>query len=798
VPNDLSKETKLRGRAAFADVLESSNAAYEIGQLHLFHDEDEAYIQSEVERKLYEPKLPNGGNRERKMIARLRKLASNREFAGASRAGYAAGQWEKVLPTCTCHGVGCKKCFKKAGAYYSRKKLKHKENKDEFTWYHALKDSAHTSRLWEQKWFAQMMLDGLPEAVSDFSIECKFLLRDESGVVTRLVHLKNIFGAMSRGPHPGGCVELEADAFCAPEKFRRWGLAQGNFEWFAGITELHELQQDMAHDTAYRIVHKVESCGWFPLGGKRDGPLLRGIWFYDECGYADGKAIKPDEDGIVWYEGEGYFLTDTGRESVFVQGRPKIQPELKFADCGLDIRDWDMKPDANLSELGAFFREMCKRYNETLAGYEGVMIVGGMLAYAVGPELFADNRFFSGLWAHGQRGSGKTSGVSWAMNIWGFNVTSGIALAQRTSTAVGILQQAENYSYLPLWLDEFRAYQVEMDKAGILRNAYDRAMQAKWSPDGKVRTLKTNFIVSGETTSDDGATRNRFPHVQFSADKREANHEDWFTKHAPYFVLFGRHLMENRKTFATQFHTFLTNWLNKPKLKEIDDRARKVHGVVFAGWMSMVSMLGSHTAQETKAFEDFLVTHCSSAALDVSDDTNVNVFFQDMLTAFKAGQLPLSCFRCKSERFPHPPDRPNQNTGWKSYTLFIDPLQTIAHLKIFVTRQHGSVPLKANDLRDQMSKNPYWVEGKQRQRFGPEGSRGPTTVCWGIKLDKHPMGYQPVTDEEHDEFLIPQRDEEDEGDPREGPLFAIIRELEKDERERAREAKANGTKPFPT
>lgn len=795
MPHDISKATELRAIAAFEEVLESAVPAYEVGQLHLFHDEDETYIQSEVERKLYEPQLPNGGAKERKIIERLRKLAVNRDFDGAARAGYAAAQWEKVLPVCTCHGNGCKKCKDKAGAYYSRKALKPKENKEEYKWYHAIRESAHVSRLWEQKWFAQLMLDGLPEPCSDFSIECKFLLRDQDGTVTRLVRLTNIFGAHSKGPHVAGCVELEADAFCAPEKFRRWGLSQGNFEWFAGVTELHKLQQDMAHDTAYRIVHKVESCGWFALGGRAEngnGPLLRGIWFYDECGHVDGKAIKPDDDGIIWYEGEGYFLCDMGRESRFVQGRPKICPDLKTSDCGFDTRDWDVKPDQWMGELSAFFREACKRYYETLNGYEGMMIIGSMLSFFVGPEIFAEYRFFSGLWVHGQRGSGKTSGVSWAMNIHGFNVTAGIALAQKTSTAVGILQQAENYSYQPAWLDEFRAYEVEADKCGILRSAYDRQMQAKWSPDGKVRSLKTNFIVSGETTSNDGATRNRFPHVQFSEAKRQKDHEAWFTKNAPHFVLFGRYALENRKQYFEKFRTCFTKWISNPKLKEVDDRARKVHGIVYAGWMAMVALLSSHNAQEAKEFEEFLVRHSSSAAMDASDETNINLFFQDMLTAFKADAIPLTCFRCQYDRLAHPPDRPGQTTGWKSYTLYIDPDQTLAHLKIFVTKQHGTVPLRSKDLRDQMSKNPYWKDGKLRQRFGPEGSRGPAAPCWGIYLDRHPLGYQPCTDEEHEEFLLSEKEGGEGGDPREGPLYAIIRELEKDARDRAMEAKAKG------
>lgn len=786
---ELDPELKRQVTEAFEDVLDSGVPPYEVGQLHLFNEEDESFIQREVKRKLHEPELPNGGNRERKIIERLRKLAMNREFGGHGRASYAIIQWEKVLPDCLCHGNGCPKCWNSAGRYYTRKPLRPKESKADWEWYTSLRDSAHSSRLWEQKWFAQLMLDGLPEPCSDFAIECKFILRDDAGQVLRLVKVKNVAGKESEGKHPGGCMELDAASFQAPEKFRGWCIHNGNFKWSGGSTELHKLYEDMFRDTDYKIVNKIESVGWYPLGGKRDGSLMQGIWFADECAFVDGKVVRPDDDGIIWHNGEGYYLCAQGREMVFIQGRPKMQPDLKFEDCKFDTSDWDKKPE-DIGDLAAFFREACKRFYETLASFEGYFLLGAQLAYAAGPELFADHRFRSGLFIHGQRGSGKSSGVGWSMNVYGYNLTSGIALTKKSSTAVGILGQAENYSCQPVWLDEFRTYEIEEDKAGILRSAYDGGLQVKWSPDGKVRAMKTSFIVSGESTSSDNATRNRYPHVQFSADKRQVAHEAWFVKNAPFFVLFGRYVLEHRREYVEKFQLYFKSWLAKGKLEAIDDRERKVHGVVYAGWMSMVALLGSHGPKEVKAFEEFMVTHCSSAAADVGAETNVMVFLTDMLTAFKAGAIPASCFRAESERLAHPPDAPNQTSGWKHWKLYIDPNQVIAHLQIWLTKQRGSVTLRRNDLRNQMSKMPGWIDGEIRMRLGQDGERGPAIACWGIDLDKHSMGYQLCSDEEHEKFLIPRQPTDPEPvDPREGPLFAIIYGIQKKEREEA-QAKA--------
>lgn len=790
MPLDISDEAKRRAREAFRAALSKAMPAYELGQLRLFHDDDEKFIREEVARRMYEPQLPNGGSRERKFIERLKKLARDTEWDGHWRAAKAVKAWIAVLPDCTCGGAGCSHCWKKAGRYYIRKPLKLRENKEEYKWLSALRDSAHMNKLWEQKWFAQMLLDGLPEPVSNFKLQCKFLLRDAEGNVTRLVQLTNTAGESCRGPNPGGCQIMTARDFCAPEKFREWCLFKGNFDWSAGVTELHKLHDDVAHDNAWRVVNHIHSCGWHSLRGPRsaEGGALPGMWFYDECAYVNGKMVQPDDEGIIWHDGEGYFLSDKGRESAFVQGRPKMHPELKLEDLAkgaLDVNNWVNKPNEYFGVLQAFWQEANLKYFETLAGFEGYVILGAVIAYAAAPEIFADYRFCSGLWAHGQRGSGKTSGVGWAMNIWGFRTSSGIALAQKTSTAVGILQQAENYSYLPLWLDEFRDAQVSEDKAGILRNAYDRAMQAKWSPDGKVRNLKTGFVVSGESTSSDGATRNRYPHVQFSADKRLADHEDWFTRHAPYFFLFGRHVMENRDAYVKFFRQYFESWLSKPGVDGVDERERKVHGVVYAGWMAMEAVLnGAHDAAKQKAFEQFMLSYCKSAAMDVSSETNVNVFWSDLITAYKAGQIPSSCFKVTNERVAHPPDRPNQSLGWKSYKLYMDPEQVLAHLQIFMTKQHGSLSLKRKDLRDQMSKQPYWIEGKLRVRFEDSGPGGIT--AWGIEVDKHPLGYQAVSDEDADQLLTPRAvTDDDPGDPRQGPLYAIVLGVE--QRKRAHE-----------
>lgn len=323
---ELSEEACLRASQAFEEVLDSSVPPYKIAELHWFAEEDERFIQSEVRRRLYQPELPNGGDREREIIQRLLKLATNYRFSGAARADKAIEAWQKVLPPCVCRGKGCTNCGQRVGAYYTRQPLNPRKSKDEYNWYVTLRDSTHARRSWEQKWFAELMLGGLPKPVSNFAIECKFLLRDKRGEVVRFVILKNIFGAVSAGPHLGGCLELHADVLCAPNKFQAWARAKGPFNWLGGNDDLLKLFEDMARDTDDRFVQRIDSVGWHSLPSKCEGVPQTGIRFDGKYAYVNGRVIKPDEYGIIWHEGQGYLLCDKGCESTFVQSRPQMPP----------------------------------------------------------------------------------------------------------------------------------------------------------------------------------------------------------------------------------------------------------------------------------------------------------------------------------------------------------------------------------------------------------------------------------------------------------------------------------------
>ncbi len=815
---ELSREQLGRAAEAFAAVLDDAVLAYEIGQLDLFAaDEEELHVQREVERLLYNPELPAGGSRERRVIERIKELrrTAPRDWAGHHRAERMMELYEATLPANPRHG----------GRYYTRSKLKPSTSKDEWEWFTALEAAAARARQWEFKWFARLCLEGEPELVSDFEMECLFLLRMSDGSVNRLVRLHNVVGERSQGEHHKGSILLDEDSFCSPEKFRRWCLKYGNFDWSGNQKELHKLHLDIGRSNAWRVINRVDSVGWrevkkavpsaecrmlnagsspSPLpsspgegGGARAMPqsiTKSGIWFCDECAIADGQVLRPDEDGIYWWQGEGYYLNTRGRESSFIQGRPKMWPGLVLTK---QDNDWQLtEPDTTKGgaqrearHLAEFYREVSAKLFDTFGGYEGWLAMGAMFAFAAGPEIFGRHGFFPGLFGHGQMGSGKTKSMELLMHLWGFERQSGIALLGK-GTAVGLLQELENYSNLPLWADEFKAGQVDEGKEATLKDAYNRLSSPKWSPDGIQRKINTMFVVTGESTSSDPAMQSRYAHVLVSATKRLANHLEWLDRHKGKFFVFGRWLLMNREALVTRLHENLAEWMGGVSMGKMDDRQKLLHGIHWASFASVTSLIdeqaGSLTAENTvdsdpfsasasEKFARFLEEHAKGSAADVNAETNIATFLTDLVTAVKTGDFDKDSFVLLSDHAKHPPDRPNQLSGWRTYRLFMDPDLVMRELNVYLVQERRSIALKKKDLRDQLSRIRGWIPNA-RQRFN-----GLTRACWGFNLDEMEMGYQPCSDDAVNEWFV--RQDDNSGDPRKGPFYEIVQWLEEKKRD---------------
>lgn len=219
-----------------------------------------------------------------------------------------------------------------------------------------------------------------------------------------------------------------------------------------------------------------------------------------------------------------------------------------------------------------------------------------------------------------------------------------------------------------------------------------------------------------------------------------------------------------------------------------------MHGVSYAALLAANRLLGDCLpAAHLSGFRQWLAAHTQTAVRDVRTDVKVNVFWQQLLDAFKLGVFGHGgevrrFFRAHRRGVAlHPPDAPNQVSSddrpwlrdWVSWELFFDFSAITEMLSQHLSRQRMVIPLSRADLRDQMSKYDYWIAGDHRQRFGANST---PARCWGIRLDKHPMGYQAVPDD----VLDKSRAESGLAgwtDPRLGELYLIVEQVTKEREE---------------
>ncbi|HWY29716.1 MAG TPA: hypothetical protein VNX46_03115, partial [Candidatus Acidoferrum sp.] len=229
-------------------------------------------------------------------------------------------------------------------------------------------------------------------------------------------------------------------------------------------------------------------------------------------------------------------------------------------------------------------------------------------------------------------------------------------------------------------------------------------------------------------------------------------------------------------------------WMSSADTKSIPERSRMTHSLSYAAFAATAMMLTSHTTKEVAAFRRFMIERATAAAEDIDKNVYVNAFIEDVITAFKAEEIPPECFRLKKTPMENTPGHPEQGS-WESVELYMEPNSVIHHLHIHKRQAGLPVPLKYNDLRDQLSKFEWWVKSppgeKLRKRFGPKGNMT-TMPAWGFHLDLHPLGLQDVSDEAYQKALSERSPTiEDigpifkDGDPRKGPLFEIVHGVEK-------------------
>lgn len=766
----LTETGKVTVRKAFQGVLDAATAPEDFSQLTLFDKREEQVIKNGIVRLWYSPLLPFGGEKEMATARLFEKLSRNKEWAHAGYARLLARSFREVRGWYYIRVTKAAPKGKERGFF-----LKCKDEDEERSRSPNLSEKDRQLCRDRAKFYEEF-LQGPPEGVADFYLDCRFTLVKLDGTRDRMVILR-----AGNGIDKTKLIALDAKSFTAPRDFKLWVENQGDFCWMTGEQELEMLRHDIHQLAAYRRVYQVAHFGWH-----EDSKL----WIAADCAIApDGSEIVPDNDGVLWWDGLGYLIGDTDWEGEgFKMGKVYWKPSfgLRFRKDPEGVREFELVENEQDDPIALqnLFGELVTRARETLGGYEGYLAVGSVLAYAAAPEFFGWQGWFTGIFLHGETGSGKSTFARWLMQIVGLDRNGGLKLPY--GTIPGLAISAQQYCNLPIWLEEFTDT-LEASRAEWLKGLYMRETPPKKEFGAQMRRILTNAIVTGEKTSTVAAMRQRFVHFQVSAKNRKGDHKEWFEENGKFFFSLWRFVLRKRREFVEAFMREWKAWCQDMGKLLADERSKGAHALGYAGFAAFATVLGMAAPMKSDmdALRRFTGEYALRAAADVREEVNVNVFWDLVVNAYRMEvfgnkEALHDCFRVQATATGAPPGYPNQHKSvegfdflepWVSYRIYIEPGLLLSKLEQFLAKTRTNLPLRRRDLRDQLSMHTYWVEGNHWQRFpatAPTGSR-----CWCIDVDKHPLGFLPVSDEE----LQQRYKESGLGvfiDPRKGPLFLLV------------------------
>ncbi len=479
-----------------------------------------------------------------------------------------------------------------------------------------------------------ILLAGVPEPISNFTISCDYTIKTRTGTHERLFILTNTNNVKS------GCCQPEAKDLSSPTKFREFLLSRGGYNWLGGQKVLDLLIKDLDVESEWRQINELDTIGL---------DIDSGLYILGDCAFGKKPfdVIFPDHENIIWNQGAGYRIDpdDLGEFAhkippMFFQSDDDETPQQVFQKIMDD-------PEKEKQEVTAILEELIWNMMGTTGGLEGVLLVCAALAYAVAPETIKKHNSQHGIWLHGQAGSGKTDTARQLMCIWGYILSYDIPTMGEGTTNVGMDRLMSQYCSWMMHLDEFREDEANKAKVASLRNAYNRQSKKKGRMD---QTKKTNSytpltmpIVTGESTTTDAATKSRFIGIILSAEKRHGTPSEQADRYknmmlnAEKYHRIGRWIMLNRKTFAKAVMAELAQFLSDEEVSKAipTARLRTTYGPAYAVYRSLDSIFNiTHTEEIRQKFRKFTLGYVAKAAEEVAQVNFTTKFWDDVASLY--------------------------------------------------------------------------------------------------------------------------------------------------------------------
>lgn len=764
-----------------------------------------------LKKLLYEPKCPPAVDDHRRELQRIASKLhdiANRLMADMEISKLAApsrGEHEAIIQALRGLAVAYSELD---GCYYLLQEPKSKDRAEETqpkkhymdNW-RARKSQADVRRDTDLLWAIEIAMKGIPKNFANFHIEPLFVLEKQDGMRVRMLNIHTAagehFGFNVRKPRSESNqpLQLTGENGKSPTHLREFLMNHGGGTWAEGERALQALSSDLDMAFAWKTVREVTSWGYHSESR---------AYFGGDCAITeDGEILTPNRYGYYHIKREKYMSSERDREGQqFHHGAPLWHPEVKLDP--LEVRQ--MWEGTTLMMFGA------------IGTFEALIAMGLTMSYSVAAEVFAKHKGFPGLWIHGEARAGKSWLGRWLMRFYGYQIDAGVTLG--STSVVGSALVVQQYSNLPAWFEEFQTDTVRQ-QVEMLKGFFDRSAGAKKLTN--LREILTSPIVSGQATSNDAATRSRYPHVQVSANRRlprpqfdevnqvwirteeqarkeQSERFEWLQSNMDKFWWFGRWALQNRREFAKAHEAAMILWKAAPEVREItDERAKLVYGVAFSGYHAMTTLLGLEAEENIQAHLQSFLKFCAAAAAnavaEVRQQNELERFWQKVegcftLRGFGDTKEDLRRFfrAIPSGELARPPGVPeestqrgawigrsSQSTTWISWEIEINYNALSEALKKHARSQGEDLPLRMMDVTSQMKDRPYW-----RQTTAPKArfSGSIPSRFWRIGLDQFDLGgYRQSTDEEVSlAFHCDQRMD----DPRLGWMYRLVQQLTRD------------------